>query len=154
MSFSEKSSKFIKIVGKQAGMSLIEILIALTLLAIGGSFIAGKAYETYQEGLNKSAKIQMQSLGQRLKEFRRHCGFYPSTEQGLDALINAPTGGRTCKNFAPGGYIEGGKIPEDPWGSEFEYSSDNGKKYTIISYGSDGEQGGEGADVDLNTNDF
>ena len=131
------------------GMSLIEILIALSLLAIGGSFIAGKAYQSYQEGLHKSALIQVQNIAQRLKEYRRHCGQYPTTDQGLDALIQQPTGGKECKRYAPGGYIDGGKIPMDPWDNEFEYRSDDGKTITIISYGNDGVEGGEDADVDV-----
>lgn len=142
-----------KILKNQAGMSLIEILIALSLLAVGGSFIAGKAYQTYQEGLQKSAKIQIQGIGQRLREFRRHCGFFPTSDQGLDALINKPTGGKECKRYAPEGYIDGGKVPLDPWDNEFEYQSD-GKKFTIISYGADGQQGGEGNDADLSSDEF
>src|SRR5690606_40420741 len=99
------------IMRSQAGMSLIEILIALTLLALAGTFVGGRVFENLQEGKVKSAKIQIKSLGDRLKEFRRDCNFYPTTEMGLDALIEKPTGGRDCKRYAPGGYIEGGKIP-------------------------------------------
>ena len=83
-----------KIMKSQAGMSLIEILIALTLLALAGTFVGGRVFEQLQEGKVSSAKIQIKSLSDRLKEFRRDCNFLPTTDQGLDALIEKPTGGR------------------------------------------------------------
>lgn len=142
-----------KIVASQSGMSLIEILIALTLLGLAGTFVAGKVYENLQEGQIKSAKIQIKLLGDRLTEFRRDCNFLPTTDQGLDALIDKPTGGRECKRYAPGGYLKDGKIPQDPWDNEYIYESD-GKTYTIISYGADNAEGGEGADADINSKDL
>lgn len=137
----------------QAGMSLIEILIALTLLALAGTFVGGKVFDNLQEGKVSSAKIQIKSLGDRLKEFRRDCNYLPDTTQGLDALIQKPQGGRECKRYAPGGYIEGGKIPLDPWDQEFIYESD-GKTYTIISLGADNAEGGEGFDADIKSTDL
>lgn len=134
------------------GMSLVEILVALTLLAIAGTFVAGKVFEQLHEGRVKSTKIQMQGLADRLKEFRRHCGFYPTSDQGLDALINKPSGGRECKRYQPGGYIEGDQVPLDPWDNEFIYVSD-GKKFNIVSFGNDGLEGGEGEDADIPLNE-
>ncbi len=142
-----------KILRSQAGMSLIEILIALTLLALAGTFVGGRVFEQLQEGKVSSAKIQIKSIADRLKEFRRDCNFLPTTEMGLDALINKPEGGRECKRYAPGGYIEGGKVPLDPWDNEFIYESD-GKTFTIISLGADNAEGGEGSDADINSKDL
>ena len=142
-----------KITASQAGMSLIEILIALTLLGLAGTFVAGKVYENLQNGQVQTTKIQIRSLSERLKEFRRDCNFLPGTDQGLDALIEKPTGGRECKRYAPGGYIDGGKIPVDPWDGEYIYESD-GKTFTIISLGADNTEGGEGADADINSKDL
>lgn len=143
----------LKVLKSEQGMSLIEILIALTLLALAGTFVGGKVFEQLQEGKVSSAKIQMKSLGERLKEFRRDCNFLPTTDMGLDALINKPEGGRECKRYAPGGYIDGGKIPMDPWDSEFIYESD-GKTFSIISLGADNAEGGEGSDADINSKDL
>ena len=142
-----------KIMRSQAGMSLIEILIALTLLALAGTFVGGRVFEQLQEGKVSSAKIQIKSLTDRLKEFRRDCNFLPTTDMGLDALIDKPQGGRECKRYAPGGYIEGGKVPLDPWDQEFIYESD-GKTFTIISLGADNAEGGEGSDADINSKDL
>jgi general secretion pathway protein G len=142
-----------KILKSQAGMSLIEILIALTLLALAGTFVGGRVFEQLQEGKVSSAKIQMKSLSDRLKEFRRDCNFLPTSDMGLDALISKPEGGRECKRFAPGGYIEGGKVPLDPWDAEFIYESD-GKTFEIKSLGADNAEGGEGSDADISTKDL
>jgi general secretion pathway protein G len=132
----------------QKGFSLIEILIALTLLGIAGTFVVGKIFDQLHEGQVKSTKIQMQNLQERLKEFRRHCNFYPTTEQGLEALVSKPTSGRECKRYNPGGYIESGNVPLDPWDNEFVYESD-GRKFNIYSLGPDGAEGGEDKDADI-----
>lgn len=142
-----------RLIKNNHGMSLIEILIALTLMGIAGTFVAGRVYENLQEGQVKSARIQIKSISDRLTEFRRDCHFLPTTDQGLDALIQKPTGGRDCKRYAPGGYIKDGKIPQDPWDSEYIYESD-GKTFTIISLGADQAEGGEGADADINSKDI
>ena len=85
-----------KIMKSQAGMSLIEILIALTLLALAGTFVGGRVFEQLQEGKVSSAKIQIKSIADRLKEFRRDCNYLPTSDMGLDALVNKPEGGREC----------------------------------------------------------
>lgn len=132
----------------QKGFSLIEILIALTLLAVAGTFVVGKFYDNLTEGQINSAKIQMSNLEGRLKEFRRKCGFYPTSEQGLEALVTKPSGGRECKDYPVNGFIDGEQVPKDPWNNDFIYESD-GKTVNIISYGNDGEEGGEGSDADI-----
>lgn len=137
-----------KLLKNNRGMTLIEILIALTLISLMGTFIAGKVFDMLYEGQVKSAKIQMKAFEAQMKEFRRKCGFYPTTEQTLDALVNKPTGGRECKNYPPEGFIEGGQIPADPWENEYVLESD-GKDYNIISYGQDGQEGGEDKDADV-----
>lgn len=132
----------------QKGFSLIEILIALTLLAVAGTFVVGRFMDSLHEGQVKSTKIQMSNLDARLKEFRRKCMFYPTTEQGLEALVTKPTGGRECKDYPASGFIEGEQVPKDPWDNDFIYESD-GKTFNIYSYGPDGEAGGEGNDSDI-----
>ncbi|MAE59402.1 MAG: type II secretion system protein GspG [Halobacteriovorax sp.] len=135
-------------VNNSNGMSLIEILIAITLISLMGTFIAGKVFDQLHEGRVKTATIQMKAFESQLKEFRRKCYFYPTTDQGLDALINKPSGGRECKNYPSDGFIDGGEIPLDPWDSEYVYQSD-GKDINIISYGEDGIEGGEEKDADI-----
>lgn len=142
------------IVKSQRGMSLVEILIALTLLAIAGTFVVQNVFQSLEEGKVSSAKIQIGKLGEILRDYRRKCGSYPTTDQGLDALISKPTGGKECKKYPPNGFIESGKIPLDPWENEFDYQSD-GKRYEIICFGSDGEEGGEEQfDKDISSKDL
>ncbi len=130
----------------QSGFSLIEILVGLTLLAIAGTFVAGKIFDQLHEGKVSSTKIQMNNLADRLKEFRRHCGQYPTTEQTLEALVSRPTTGRECPRYAPNGYLDA--VPKDPWDNDYYYESD-GKNFNIISYGNDGAEGGDGEDADI-----
>jgi general secretion pathway protein G len=133
---------FLKAAKKQAGFSIIEILVALTLLGIVGTFVAGKIFDQLKEGQISATTIQMQNFKARLQEFRRHCGSYPTEEQGLEALISKPTTGKECKRYAPNGYIEAEDVPVDPWDEEYIYKSD-GKTFTIISIGPDMEEGTE-----------
>jgi general secretion pathway protein G len=141
------------IIKSQQGFSILEILIGLMLIALAGTFVATKVLDRLEEGRQLTATTQIRKLGESLEDFRRHCGFYPTAEQGLDALIEKPTGGRECKRYAPGGYISSNRIPADPWETEYEYQSD-GRSYTIISFGADGMEGGEGFDADINSNDL
>lgn len=135
-------------VQKTAGFSLLEILIALTLLGLAGTFVAGKIFDNLHEGQVSSTKIQMSNLSERLKEFRRHCGQYPNSEQGLKALVSKPSGTPECTRYNPDGYIEGGILPKDPWDEEFLYESD-GKTFNIYSLGPDKAEGGDGKDADI-----
>lgn len=130
------------------GFSLIEILIALTLLGIAGTFVAGRIFDQLHEGQVQSTKIQMNALAARLQEYRRKCGTYPTTEQGLDALVSKPTTGRECRNYPPNGFLKAPRVPRDPWDVEFVYTSD-GRSINIMSYGPDGMEGGEGRDQDI-----
>ena len=130
---SNSNNNTVKIIASQKGFSLIEILIALALLAGAGTFVAGKIFDQLYEGQVESTKIQMSSLADRLKEYRRHCGSYPTTDQGLEALIEKPSGGKDCKRYNPGGYIEGGQVPKDPWDEDFIYESD-GRKFNMFSF--------------------
>ncbi len=136
----------------QSGMSLMEILAAITLIGIMGTWVTGKIFDKLQEGRQESAKIQIQKLGGMLKEYQLKCGLYPTENQGLDALISKPTDGKNCKRYPPGGFLDG-KVPADPWDNEFMYTSD-GRSYQLISYGSDGIEGGEDFDADINSEDL
>ncbi len=125
---------------RPTGFSLVEILIALTLLGIAGTFVATKIFEQLTEGQIQSTKIQMSNFKNILADYRRKCGLYPTTEQGLDALIQKPEGGRECKNYPDGGFMGDGaaNIPADPWDEPYTYES-NGKTFSIVSYGPDRE---------------
>jgi len=141
------------VLSSQKGMSLVEILIAITLLGVVGTLVVSNVIESLREGETKTTKIQIGTLGKILTDYRRKCGAYPDTDQGLIALVEAPTSGRLCKRYPPSGFLQDGKIPLDPWENEYMYESD-GKTYTITSYGVDGVEGGEGNDADISSKDL
>jgi general secretion pathway protein G len=136
----------------QAGFSLIEMLIVIALMAMAATFVTINVMRKFDAAKVDSTKIQMRQLGVILEDFRRVCGFYPTMEQGLDALIHQPSG-RECKNYDPEGFIQGGKVPRDSWDNEFIYISD-GNKFEIKSLGSDRKEGGTGFDKDLSSNEM
>ena len=90
-----------------------------------------------------------------LKLYKLNNGSYPTTEQGLQALVEAPTVGTLAKKWREGGYLEKGRVPKDPWGNDYVYLSPGSQgDYDIISYGADGEQGGDGKDKDISNQDI
>ena len=123
----------------------MEILIALTLLGIIGTLVTVNVLEKLEEGRIKTANLQMASLSAALKEYKRKCGIYPTTEQGLEALISKPTGGRECKNYPPNGFLseEFSEIPADPWDEPYYYGISGRKKLPNLHLwaGSDGGWG-------------
>ena len=140
----------VKVVHNRQGFSLVEILIALTLLGIIGTVVMVNVTRNLEEGKVDTAKLRMAGFAAALKEYRRKCGTYPSTEQGLEALINKPAGGKECRNYPPDGFLseEYPEIPLDPWDEPYYYESE-GRNFTIYSYGADGEEGGDDIDADL-----
>jgi general secretion pathway protein G len=115
------------------GFSLIEMMIVLAIIALIMSFVGTNVMKRYDESKLSATKIQIRQLGVILDDFRRVCGRYPTTDEGMDALIKAsPT--LQCKNYDPEGFIKDKKIPKDPWDKEYDYSSD-GNKYVIKSIG-------------------
>ena len=98
------------------------------------------------------AKIQIESIETALKLYKLDNGYYPVTEQGLQALVEAPTVGQLPRAWREGGYLEKGKVPKDPWGNEYVYLSPGVQgDYDLSSYGPDGQPGGEGEDEDINS---
>ena len=136
----------------RAGFSLLEILIGLALLALICGVVATNVFQRLHEGRVQTATIQMQNLSSALKDFRRHCGFYPTTEQGLMSLLQKPTVGRECSRYQPGGYLgDTNEIPLDPWDNDYYYEADV-RTFNITSFGEDLQPGGEGNDADVSLN--
>ena len=136
----------------RSGFTLTEMLVVIALIALVGTFATGQIMNRFQSAKVNATQIQIKQLGSILDTFKLQCGFYPLTDQGLDALIHKPTGGRDCKNYDPSGYIREGKVPKDAWDNDFQYFSD-GTTYEIKSLGSDGKEGGDGVDKDLSSKD-
>ncbi|HLF86130.1 MAG TPA: type II secretion system major pseudopilin GspG, partial [Nitrospiria bacterium] len=106
---------------RQEGFTLIEIMVVITILAILAVLVVPKIVGRTDEARRTAAAVQIRNIEQALQLFKLDNGFYPSTEQGLDALVMAPTIGETPKKWKEGGYLS--KIPKDPWGNPFQYIS-------------------------------
>ena len=132
------------------GFTLIELMVVLVILGVLASLIVPRIMGRPEEARRIKARVDIQSLETAVKLYNLDNGNYPTTEQGLQALIEPPATGTLPKNWREGGYLEKGKIPEDPWGNEYIYLSPGSHgDFDIISYGADGEAGGEGKDADI-----
>ena len=137
------------------GFTLIELMVVLVILGVLASLIVPRIMGRPEEARRIKARIDIQSLETALKLYNLDNGDYPTTEQGLQALLEPPSTGVLPKKWREGGYLEKGKIQEDPWGNEYIYLSPGSQgDFDIISYGSDGEPGGEGKDEDVSNWDL
>ena len=137
----------------QKGFAIVESLIVMSLIAVAGTFVMGQLFNRMEEGNINATKIQMGNFKQLLEDYRRYCNQYPTTEQGLEALVAKPTSAPDCPNYPAGGFLRDGKIPTDPWAQPFLYESD-GKTFLITSYGNDRKENGEGNAKDLKSNEI
>ena len=134
------------------GFTLIELMVVIVILGILVSFIAPRLMGRPDEAKQVKARVQIESLETAIKLYKLDNGIYPTTEQGLQALIEQPQTGTLPKKWRKGGYLEKGKVPKDPWGNEFIYLSPGAHgDYDIIAYGADGVPGGEEFDKDINS---
>jgi general secretion pathway protein G len=128
------------------GMTLIEILVVLTLIGIVMGIVGGNYLGQGEKAKQKAAKIEIEQIGQTLDMFKLEVGRYPTTQEGLQALITAPTG---VTNWN-GPYWKKSTLPKDPWTNEYKYASPGQHgAYDVWSYGADGKEGGEGTDKDI-----
>jgi len=129
----------------------LEILIVITILGILASLIAVKIMDRPGEARIMKAQLDINTLENALKLFKLDNAFYPTTEQGLRALVEKPAIGRIPNNWRTGGYLEKGVVPKDPWNNEYFYMNPGvvNPDFDLWSYGADGEEGGEGEDRDI-----
>lgn len=148
----KKKPVFKKIVRQNSdrGFTLLEIIIVVFILSLLVAIVAPRIIGRTDEARVTGAKIQIRNFETALKLFKLDNGFYPDTQQGLDALIEKPATGRIPQKYKEGGYLEQKKIPLDPWGNPYIYVSPGLQgDFDIISYGGDGKEGGEGKDADI-----
>ena len=132
------------------GFTLIEIMVVIVILAMLAALVGPKLMGRSDDAKLTDAKVQIKNLETALKFYKLDNGSYPSTEQGLNALVTKPTVGLIPKNYKDGGYLESKKVPKDPWSNDFLYISpgEHGD-YDLYSYGADGVKGGEGKNSDI-----
>ena len=133
------------------GFTLIEIMIVIVILGILAWQVVPRIMGKPEEARRLKARMDIASIETALKMYRLDNGVYPSTEQGLQALTEAPTIGQLPRKWREGGYLEKGRIPRDPWENDFIYLSPGlHGDFDLISYGIDGQPGGEGNNQDIN----
>lgn len=134
-----------------SGFTLIEILIVVVILGILGAVVMPNILSRPDTARVQAAQTDLRALSQTLEIYRLDNFQYPSSEQGLESLVDRPSGFPEPKNWNPEGYLK--KLPTDPWGSPYLYEK-TGSSYSLISLGADGQEGGEGFDADIRLNDL
>jgi len=144
---SDMSSKHIKPTA-QYGFTLIEIMVVMVILGILASLVVPKIMSRPDEARAVAARQDIASIQQALKLYKLDNLRYPSTEQGLQALVTKPTTNPLPKNWKSDGYLE--RLPKDPWGASYMYLNPGlHGEIDIMSLGADGAAGGEGNDADI-----
>lgn len=133
---------------RHSGFTLIEVMIVIVILGVLAALIVPKVMGRPDEARVIAAKQDIATIMQSLKLYKLDNRRYPSTEQGLVALVQKPSLAPLPDNWNPGGYLE--KLPKDPWGKPYVYLSPglNGE-IDVMSYGADGQAGGQGVDADI-----
>jgi general secretion pathway protein G len=134
---------------KQSGFTLIELMVVIVILGILAGLIVPRIMNRPEEAKQLKAKMQIESIGTALKLYKLDMGSYPTTEQGLQALVSEPGTTGTSK-WRKGGYLDKGRVPKDPWDHDFIYLSPGANgDYDLISYGADGVSGGDDKNKDI-----
>jgi len=135
--------------GDERGFTLIEIMVVVIIIGILGALVVPQILERPEQARRVKAKSDIAAIGQALDLYKLDNGFYPTTEQGLQALVSPPSGGGPIPtNWNPDGYLA--NVPADPWGNEYIYiQPGNHASYDLESYGQDGVDGGEEAAADV-----
>jgi general secretion pathway protein G len=134
----------------QEGFTLIEMMIVVAIIGMIMGLVGLNVIKRFDEARIDTTKNQIRQLTLLLADFKRQCGNYPTTEQGLDALArreNAPN----CKNWEP--FVQNGKLPQDAWGKDFMYTG-SGDEIEVKSLGADAKEGGEGTSKDITSKDL
>ncbi len=132
------------------GFTLLEIIVVVFILSLLVAIVGPRIIGKTDDARITEAKVQIRNYETALKLFKLDNGYYPDTEQGLEALVKKPEKGKLPNNYREGGYLEQKKIPQDPWGNPYIYISPGlHGDFDIISYGADGKEGGEGKDADI-----
>ncbi len=133
------------------GFTLLELMIVITIIGILSLIVVPRFMDIPQKTRVEAAKQQIAAFGLALDRYNLDNGVYPTTDQGLQALVQKPGTEPMPMNYNEGGYLKKKEVPKDPWGHEYIYRSpgESGNEYEIMSYGADGKEGGEGTSSDI-----
>jgi general secretion pathway protein G len=136
---------------RERGFTLIEILVVVMILGLLISLAAPRILGRTDDARIVKAKADIRAIEEALNLYRLDSGTYPTTEQGLSALVERPDSEPVPQRWREDGYLE--RLPADPWDGDFLYASD-GAQYVLRSLGADREEGGEGVNADIDSRDF
>lgn len=133
---------------RQSGFTLVEIMVVVVIIGILGMLVVPKLLGRTGEARVTAARTDIATLMQALKLYKLDNQRYPTTEQGLQALVQKPTAGPAANGWKEGGYVE--KLPKDPWGNNYQYLQPGlHGEVDVFSLGADGQPGGAGEDADV-----
>lgn len=135
----------------QSGFTLIEILVVVMILGLLISLAAPRLIGRTDDAKVVKARADIAAIEQALSLYKLDSGTFPTSDQGLEALVEEPTSGDAPRNWRDGGYME--RVPVDPWDGAYLYAAD-GQSYVLRSLGADGKEGGDGYDADIDSRDF
>jgi general secretion pathway protein G len=141
----------LRAVRRMEAFTLLELMVVVVILGILAAFVVPRISKRPEDARVTKAKIEIANLEQALELYYLDNGTYPTTEQGLRALIEKPQTGEVPENWKAGGYLAKPKMPEDPWGNDYQYLSPGvrNRDFDLYSFGKDGVEGGEGYDADI-----
>ena len=133
---------------REAGLSLIEIMVVMVIIGLLATIIVINVLPTQNRAMLEKARADVGQLENAVEMYRLTLNRYPTTEEGLDALVTPPDDARDAQRFPEGGFIN--RLPEDPWGNDYQYlyPGEHGR-FDVWSWGADGRAGGEGEDADI-----
>jgi general secretion pathway protein G len=135
-------------VSKQSGFTLIEVMVVIAIIGIMASLIVPRIMSKPDEARVIAAKQDIGTLVQALKLYRLDIGRYPTTQQGLQSLVEKPVTEPVPQNWKTGGYLD--RLPKDPWGNTYQYTNPGThSEIDVFSFGADNKPGGTGFDADL-----
>ena len=135
---------------KTAGFTLIEIMVVVVIISVLIGLVAPNILGRVDEARVTAAQTDIATIEQALEMYKLDNHNYPTTDQGLQALVQAPTSSPIPKKWNPTGYLKKSKLPLDPWGNEYQFlSPGSAGAFDLYSLGADGREGGEGYDSDI-----
>ena len=139
--------------GRRSGFTLLEILVVVLIITILATIVGVNVAKRPGEARAVAATAQIHTFKTALQLYRMEQGHYPTQRQGLQALVERPTSDPIPQVYPEGGYLESRAVPKDPWGHEFVYMVPGPETlpYEVLSYGADGQPGGEGENADISS---
>ncbi len=137
---------------RRAGFSLIEIMAVVVIMALLMGLVGTAVFGNIDKARVETTRAQIKQIESALAFYQMDNGRFPTSEQGLQALVAPPTSGPEARNYRRGGYLSAKSLPADAWGEQFGYQApgtNNPESFDIWSYGADGQPGGEGPDGDI-----